>query len=192
MASVGDLDTAERLTHETLALAAEKGNHYFSFSGTVYLLDTLAVISDDPRRAARLLGAVDELLRRAGHARDPHSDDRHRAALVRLRSELGSEEVDAALAEGRGMSLEEAIGYAQRGRGQRRRPSSGWESLTPTEVEVVKLVVDGLSNPQIAERLFVSRKTVTTHLTHVFAKLTVSSRAELSAEAVRHGIEQRD
>jgi DNA-binding CsgD family transcriptional regulator len=86
------------------------------------------------------------------------------------------------------MSLEGAIAYAQRGRGQRRRPSSGWEGLTPTEVEVVRLVADGLSNPDIAERLFISRKTVTTHLSHVFGKLGVSSRSELSAEAVRRGM----
>jgi DNA-binding CsgD family transcriptional regulator len=53
---------------------------------------------------------------------------------------------------------------------------------------VVELVAQGLSNPQIGERLFVSRKTVTSHLSHVFAKLGVSSRAELSAEAARRGL----
>jgi DNA-binding CsgD family transcriptional regulator len=52
----------------------------------------------------------------------------------------------------------------------------------------VKLVAEGLSNPQIAERMFISRKTVTTHLTHVFAKLRLPSRAALSADAVRQGV----
>ena len=64
--------------------------------------------------------------------------------------------------------------------------------LTPTELEVVKLVAEGLSNPQIAARMFISRKTVTTHLSHVFAKLDLPSRAALSAEAVRRGIEQKE
>jgi DNA-binding NarL/FixJ family response regulator len=51
---------------------------------------------------------------------------------------------------------------------------------------VVELVAEGLSNPQIGQRLYVSRKTVQTHRTHVFAKLHVTSRAQLAAEATRH------
>jgi DNA-binding CsgD family transcriptional regulator len=51
---------------------------------------------------------------------------------------------------------------------------------------VVELVAGGLSNPQIGRRLYVSRKTVQTHLTHVFAKLHATSRAQLAAEATRH------
>ena len=91
----------------------------------------------------------------------------------------------AAMDEGSRLSVEEAIALAQRGRGARRRPSTGWGSLTPTESQVVELVAEGLSNPAIAARLLISRKTVTTHLGHVFAKLGVSSRAELAARAVR-------
>lgn len=75
-------------------------------------------------------------------------------------------------------------GLRRGARGARRRPSSGWDSLTPSEVEAVRLVVEGLSNPAIAQRLFVSRHTVETHLRHVFAKLGVASRTELAVEAV--------
>jgi len=107
---------------------------------------------------------------------------------ARLRHELGDDVFDSAFAEGGEMTLDAALEYARRGRGNRRRPSTGWESLTPTELEVVKLVAEGLSNPQIAERMFISRKTVTTHLTHVFAKLGLPSRSALSAEAVRQGV----
>jgi DNA-binding NarL/FixJ family response regulator len=56
------------------------------------------------------------------------------------------------------------------------------------ELDVVRLVTEGLTNPQIGERLFVSRGTVKTHLAHVFAKLGVSTRAELATEATRRGI----
>ena len=63
------------------------------------------------------------------------------------------------------------------------RPATGWDSLTPTELQVVGLVTEGLSNPQIGERLFISRRTVSTHLSHVFLKLGVKSRTELAAAA---------
>ncbi len=72
-------------------------------------------------------------------------------------------------------------------RGPRKRPQVGWESLTPTERTVTALVAEGLSNPQIGERLFISRRTVQTHLVHVFAKLDISSRAQLAAQAARQG-----
>jgi DNA-binding CsgD family transcriptional regulator len=58
-------------------------------------------------------------------------------------------------------------------------------ALTPTELRVARAVADGLSNPQIAERMFISRRTVATHLTSIFRKLGISSRAELAAVAVR-------
>jgi DNA-binding CsgD family transcriptional regulator len=64
------------------------------------------------------------------------------------------------------------------------RPRLGWLSLTPAERDVVRLVAEGLSNRRIAERLFLSRYTVETHLKHVFAKLMVESRAELAAVTV--------
>ena len=70
-------------------------------------------------------------------------------------------------------------------RGARGRPQSGWHSLTPTEHTVVGLVAEGLSNPQIGERMYISRRTVQTHLAHVFAKLDISSRAQLAAEVTR-------
>jgi DNA-binding CsgD family transcriptional regulator len=72
-----------------------------------------------------------------------------------------------------------AVGVRRGRRDGRRRPETGWESLTPTESTVVRLVAEGLRNGDIADRLFVSRRTVETHLTHVFGKLAISSRTEL-------------
>lgn len=67
-------------------------------------------------------------------------------------------------------------------RGARKGPQAGWPSLTPTEHAVVDLVADGLSNPQIGERLYISRRTAQTHIAHVFAKLDISVRAQLAVE----------
>jgi DNA-binding CsgD family transcriptional regulator len=89
------------------------------------------------------------------------------------------------LAEGAGLPIDEAIAYAQRGRGQRKRPTSGWGSLTPTELDVVRLVSEGLTNNDIAARLFISPRTVQTHLTHVYTKLGLTSRVQLAQEAAR-------
>ena len=71
-------------------------------------------------------------------------------------------------------------------RGTRGRPQFGWDSLTPTEYSIAVLVAEGLSNPQIGGRLYISRRTVQTHLAHIFAKLDMSSRAQLAAEVTRH------
>lgn len=66
------------------------------------------------------------------------------------------------------------------------RPTSGWAALTVTERRIIELVIEGLSNPQIGDRLFVSRRTVSTHLYRIFKKLDVASRTELVALAMRH------
>jgi DNA-binding NarL/FixJ family response regulator len=92
-----------------------------------------------------------------------------------------------ALAEGATLSLEDAAAHAQRGRGARGRPEHGWDALTPSEARVVELVAAGLSNQEIAGKLFVSLATVKSHLVHVFQKLEVRSRAELAVAVTRRG-----
>jgi DNA-binding CsgD family transcriptional regulator/tetratricopeptide (TPR) repeat protein len=67
------------------------------------------------------------------------------------------------------------------------RATSGWDSLTPTELKVVAEVSRGRTNPQIATELFVSRHTVDSHVKHVFTKLGISSRVELATLAARRG-----
>jgi DNA-binding NarL/FixJ family response regulator len=64
-----------------------------------------------------------------------------------------------------------------------RRTDHGWGALTPTEVKVVELVARGMSNPRIAEQLFLSRRTVQTHVSHVLAKLDLHSRTDIAREA---------
>ena len=110
----------------------------------------------------------------------------YEASVAALRNALGEADFDSAWAEGAALSTDEAIAYAQRGRGERKRPASGWASLTPAELDVVRLVSEGLGNKDIATRLFVSPRTVQTHLTHVYTKLGLASRVQLAQEAARH------
>ena len=135
----------------------------------------------------RLLAAASAVRAELGLPRSPVALAAVEQALTLARTELGDGSYAAAADEGSALTLDAAVAYATRGRGDRKRPSAGWASLTPTELQVVKLTAEGLSNPEIASRLFITRGTVKTHLTHVFAKLGLKTRASLAAEATRRG-----
>lgn len=137
-------------------------------------------------RAARLFGAADAERQRLGitrltwpgvPTRDPE--------VAATRDALGDDLFAAETAAGAGLTLDAAVRLGLRGKGGRRRPAAGWDSLTPAELEVVRLVSDGLTNPAIAEELLVTKGTVKVHLSHIFTRLGVTSRAELAAEAAR-------
>ena len=89
-------------------------------------------------------------------------------------------------------SLDEIVESISRMRGQRARPLTGWTSLTPTENRVVTLVTEGLSNPQIAARMFIARGTVKIHISHIFDKLDVKSRTQLATKAITDGFGDLD
>lgn len=96
--------------------------------------------------------------------------------------------VERAFEEGRALGWDAAVEYAQRSRGERGRPSHGWDSLTPTERRVTELVAQGKTNPKIAEELLMGRATVKTHLMHIFTKLNVATRAELAGFATSRAV----
>jgi DNA-binding NarL/FixJ family response regulator len=79
-----------------------------------------------------------------------------------------------------------ANGVRQVPRTYRDRPDTGWTALTPTEMRVARLVAQGLSNPDIAAELFLSRNTVQTHVSHILAKLGAASRVEIIRLAAAH------
>ncbi len=96
------------------------------------------------------------------------------------------ERLDATRDLARAEAVLREAGIRRGRRGSRRRPQIGWDSLTPAERTIASLVAEGLSNPQIGQRLFISGRTVQTHLAHVFAKLDITARAQLAAEVSRH------
>ncbi|MEZ5321112.1 MAG: LuxR C-terminal-related transcriptional regulator [Microthrixaceae bacterium] len=176
---------AERLAHEGLAATAPQGIPL----ETIELLEVLAQVAvdtDAPGEAARIAGAVAAIRERHGiTVRLPWHADRFDDAVGKAGDTLGTEAFTRMFDEGAALSMAEVVAYVQRSRGDRKRPSFGWEGLTPTEAEVVGHVVAGRTNPQIAQAMFVSRETVKTHLSHIFAKLGVRTRAELAARAAR-------
>ena len=180
----GDPERAEQDAHDALACGTAVGVGL----GVADLLEILAGLASDAgshREAARLFGAAGSIRGRTGEVRFKVYQAGYEASVDAVRNVMGEDDFEAAWTEGAAMSNEEAIAYAQRGRGERKRPASGWASLTPTEHDVVKLVSAGLANKDIATRLFVSPRTVETHLTHVYTKLGISSRVQLAQEAAR-------
>ncbi len=151
----GEPEQAERDAHDALAMAASLQ----AYVGIPDILECLAVVAAQDgshREAARLFGAAHGIRQRMGTVRFKVWDVSYEASVAALRNALDDGDFDSAWAEGAALSTREVIGYGQRGRGQRKRPSSGWASLTPAERDVVRLVSDGLANNDIAARLFVS------------------------------------
>jgi predicted ATPase/DNA-binding CsgD family transcriptional regulator len=182
LVAADDPSAAEDLHHEALAVRLDHGLRTFMVDN-LDALAGLACRAESFAEAVRLLAASDAARATMGYPRPPIDRPQHEAALARLRATLGDQAFADLWAEGAGLSLDDAVAYARRARGTRDRPSTGWASLTPTEVDVVRLVAEGLTNPEIGSRLFISRATVKTHLSHVYAKLDVSNRTELAALA---------
>jgi DNA-binding CsgD family transcriptional regulator len=171
---------AERLSHEALTIAIE---HRFpaEIVPALGLLAGAATALGSFQDAARILGAYGRAHAEVGRDRWTHEQ----GAIDRLHQELvaqiGEEAVAEAQAEGRAMSTDEAVGWLRRARGARKRPAGGWESLTPTELQVAELAAQGQTNPEIGERMFISRGTAKIHLSHIYTKLEVRNRSELTA-----------
>ena len=173
---------AEDLHHEALAVRVDRGLRTFMVD-SLDALAGLAARAESFVEAARLLAASGAARRAMGYPRRPCDRAEHAALVASLRGALGDNGFADASQRGAALPLDEAVAYARRARGTRGRPSAGWASLTPTELDVVRLVADGLTNPEIGARLFMSRATVKTHLSHVFAKLRIANRVELAALA---------
>lgn len=181
----GESEQAERDAREALAMAAEVDAHLI----TADALECLAGLVGDAgshREAARLYGAAEAVRKDTGAVRFKVYDDGYATAVGAVRDALGHSDFESGWAEGAAMSTLEAVAYARRGHGGRKRPASGWRALTPTERDVVRLVSEGLANNDIASRLFISPRTVQSHLTHIYTKLGLTSRMQLAQEAARH------
>ncbi|WP_165423570.1 LuxR C-terminal-related transcriptional regulator [Ktedonosporobacter rubrisoli] len=156
-----------------------------------------------PGQAAQLWGAA--LLRResAGIKRQPIEVPFYESQVREVRSQLGESRWNAAIAQGKDMTLEALVAHVKAAEPaalphrEVGEPSKTQEpennsplpaGLTERESEVLRLLAQGLSNAQIAERLVISPRTVTTHLSSIYGKIGVSSRSAATRYAVDHNV----
>jgi predicted ATPase/DNA-binding CsgD family transcriptional regulator len=165
------------------------------------LLGWLAARADSPQRAAWLLGAAQARWKRAGRrfAGLLFFEQARAGAEARCAGQLGAERFAELLARGARQPLAATIAFAlgessapgdARDPGEARDPGKEGAApagsagrLTAREQEIAVLVADGLTNRQVAEKLFISRRTVDAHLEHIFGKLRITSRVMLAIHA---------
>jgi DNA-binding CsgD family transcriptional regulator/tetratricopeptide (TPR) repeat protein len=189
----GDVVGAITAYSEALVLAQAVGD-WSTIADALSGFAGVALAAGQPKRAARLLGAVDALCGAAGRFQVAHHLQ-HKRALAAARNRLDPATFAAAWAAGRADPLAHAIAAAQAlaadstGGNAAGTPSTAAPGgLTPREREVLRLLVVGATNRDIAAALFISHRTAMTHVTHILAKLDVATRTEAAAWAVRHGL----
>jgi predicted ATPase/DNA-binding CsgD family transcriptional regulator len=188
----GELAGAEHIVREATAQWHRCGDRMDACDG-VELLGVLAEARERPTDAVRLLAAAKAARQPLQYLVPGYTANRSAAtsAASQARAVLGDERFAQAWAQGQQLTLDDAVAYASRKGGGRKRPPTGWASLTPAEREVVGLVGEGLRNDAIAARLFIAPGTVKVHLSHIFAKLGITTRAELAAQAAAQNLTGR-
>jgi non-specific serine/threonine protein kinase len=188
----GSTGPAEALFAESLDLARRLGMRW----NIAYALIGLALAGHgraDQGWSARLHGAADQALADLGHALGPLEGRLADLDRQRLRAAMGDEAFEAEYATGRTLDLAQVLATLTRtdtAAEQTPTAESGEavSVLTPRELDVLKLVVQGLSNPDIARRLVLSEHTVHRHLANILRKLGLSSRAAAAAWGVHTGL----
>ena len=183
----GDLDTARTLAGQAAALAAEseiphrQANALYCGGLADHDASRLLAAAERYDGAGRPLLRAKALEAAAGHFVDVGDRGQARSTFtdaVEVYTSLG-----AAADIARLQAAFRAHGIRRGPHAKHRRARSGWDSLTATEIKIAAFVEEGLSNPEIAARLLLSRRTVATHVSHILKKLDVHSRTDIAREA---------
>ncbi len=192
----GDHRRGETLLRESLDISRELKHREGIAVGLVGFAG-VAIAKGQQDRAARLLGATDVLLSTLGLRLDQSDQVEYKSYFDAARTALGDAAFAATRAEGRAMTLEQAIEYAlaptaapQRKRGDDSKSAIGKRAglLAPREREVATLIAEGKTNREIAAHLSITESTAETHVQHILNKLGFNSRAQIAAWAVAHGL----
>jgi DNA-binding CsgD family transcriptional regulator/tetratricopeptide (TPR) repeat protein len=191
----GDLSTAQALADRAAALAADsaiphrQGNALYCRGLLDHDARRLLAAAERYDDAGRPLLRAKALEAAAGHFVGTGDRGRARAAFTdaaEVYTTLG-----AAADVARLQATFRAHGIRRGPHAKHRRARSGWDSLTPTEMKIAAFVEEGLSNPDIAARLLLSRRTVATHVSHILKKLDVHSRIDIARESALRTIASR-
>jgi predicted ATPase/DNA-binding CsgD family transcriptional regulator len=201
----GEHLSARDLHEESLRMKRDMGDRR---GATISLagLGEIAESMNQPERAARLFGAVEALIEAMGVVLEGDDRGPYERGVAAVRAKLGESAFQKMHGEGRAMSLEQAITFALSG--ELRQPltsetgSAGTNTSVPKsvgtnaypgglserEVEVLRLVVQGLTDAQVAIRLTISPRTVNRHLSSIYSKLNLPTRTAAALFAKEHGL----
>ena len=191
----GDADAARCLYREGLTLLLEFNVYKEGIAASLEGLAALEAGQGMPQHAVRLWGAAQALREAIGAPIYPVYRASYEQALALARAQLGEQGFHAAWAKARALAPEQALapqesdialGPPLHQSSLVQPPSHALVGLTRREREVLRLLTEGLTNPQIAERLVVSLPTVSTHVASIFNKLGVTSRSAATRYAVEH------
>ena len=181
------LEPALRTQRETIRAFLDIG-HLGRLGADVLTLAAIELALGRPERSIRLAAASTRLAEerggQLGEQLNPVGDP-----LAEAQKRLTVEAVARGIEEGRSMTLDELVAYAL----VEPTGSGSWRvrdryDLTPREREVLSLLVQGRSNAEIAEELFISPKTASVHLANIKGKLGASNRVEIVTNAIRVGL----
>ena len=186
-AARGDFAQTEAFVRESLRLSVESGSRWM-IAGGFESLAAIAVHQGHRRRAARLLGAAESLRERHGIVVQAIQRDEHERFVAELREAVG-DEFQSHFDQGAALTINEAVAEALcESNDVTDQVATRPAGLSAREVEVLRLVAQGLTNAQVAEQLFLARRTINTHLTSIYTKLGVNTRAAATRYAVEHGL----
>jgi predicted ATPase/DNA-binding CsgD family transcriptional regulator len=207
MSALGDQDGLAAYFKQLGGMAIDRHDeegalsHFLQLLACGRLLDADYLIADavegiavvlarrgESERAVRLLGAIDALRTSGGPSRVPARDAYVKPTITSLRETLGPDTMEAAWQEGRAMPIDDVLGDAETVEALPPHTRSSETPFTRREQEVLRLLVEGKSDPQIAAALYISRRTAASHVASIFRKLRVNSRAAAAAQAVRRGL----
>ena len=166
----------------------------FGIVRTFDRLARLAALCSDSERALTLVGAADRILQDLGAQRTPAEQQMLERWLLPLRDRAGGEAADAAWSKGRALAPDDAVAFAHGGDDtevEEPVPSARPQATSPLtgrELEVAALLARGLSNRQIAAELVISLHTAQRHVENILGKLALSSRTQVAAWAIGHGL----
>ncbi|MEZ4562912.1 MAG: LuxR C-terminal-related transcriptional regulator [Thermomicrobiales bacterium] len=174
--AAGDEAGAARTYAESIRLLREGGDTWY-LATPVGGLAAVALSAGRPVQAARLIGAAGAMRERSGAALWPKERERFLQTESDARAALGEATYLREVAAGRMLPLASVIAEAMAvAEAAPEEPDAG--GLTPRELDVLRLLAKGLSNPEIAEALYIGRGTVRTHVSNILGKLGARTRTE--------------